>query len=149
MTFNKVAASLPTDAVWSKPAGFLPDPVTGDKSLFGDLGNDYIVAGMGRVRVYGGWGFDLIDLRASTVVDNGLNDIPVPNSHGGAGSPDWEALAYGGAGQDIFFAGTGGDPPIHWGRHPKNHHPPVSPVRKAPPNPPPIPVPPPAPLPPS
>ncbi len=118
MTFNQLDPNLPIDAVWNTPAGFAPDPVTGDKSLFGDLGNDYLVAGMGRVRVYGGWGFDLIDLRASTVVDNGLNDIPVPNSHGGAGSPDWEALAYGGSGQDIMFAGTGGDRLIDWvGNH--------------------------------
>jgi hypothetical protein len=118
MTFNQVDPNLPIDAVWNTPAGFGPDPVTGDKALFGDLGNDYIVGGMGRVRVYGGWGFDLIDLRASTVVDNGLNDMPVPNSHTGAGSPDWEALAYGGAGQDIFFAGTGGDRLIDWvGNH--------------------------------
>jgi hypothetical protein len=118
MTFNQVDPNLPIDAVWNTPAGFSPDPVTGDKALFGDLGNDYLVAGMGRVRVYGGWGFDLIDLRASTVVDNGLNDMPVPNSHAGAGSPDWEALAFGGAGQDIFFAGTGGDRLIDWvGNH--------------------------------
>src|SRR5260370_1790407 len=86
MTFNKVAASLPIDAVWNKPAGFLPDPVTGDKSLFGDLGNDYIVAGMGRVRVYGGWGFPLIEPRASTGVDNGLHHLPAPNSPGRGGA---------------------------------------------------------------
>jgi hypothetical protein len=118
MTFNQVDPNLPIDTTWNGPAGFQPDPVTGDKAIFGDLGNDYIVAGMGRVRVYGGWGDDLIDLRASTVVDNGLNDMPVPNSHGGAGSPDWEALAYGGGGQDIYFAGTGGDRLIDWvGNH--------------------------------
>ncbi|HLZ94098.1 MAG TPA: hypothetical protein VKT20_02055 [Candidatus Dormibacteraeota bacterium] len=118
LTFNQVDPNLPVDAKWNVPAGYQPDPVTGDKALFGDLGNDYLVAGMGRVRVYGGWGFDLIDLRASTVVDGGLNDMPVPNAHGGAGSPDWESLAYGGAGQDIFFAGTGGDRLIDWvGNH--------------------------------
>ncbi|MBV8195588.1 MAG: hypothetical protein JOY80_08675, partial [Candidatus Dormibacteraeota bacterium] len=118
LTFNQVDPNLPVDTTWNAPAGYLPDPVTGDKAIFGDLGNDYLVAGMGRVRVYGGWGFDLIDLRASTVVDNSLNDIPVPNSHGGAGSPDWEALAYGGAGQDIYLAGTGGDRLIDWvGNH--------------------------------
>jgi hypothetical protein len=118
MTFNQLDQNLPLDATWNQSAGFLPDPVTGDKALFGDLGNDYLVAGMGRVRVYGGWGFDLVDLRASTAVDNGLNDIPVPNSHGDAGTPAWEALAFGGAGQDIYFAGTGGDRLIDWvGNH--------------------------------
>ncbi len=118
LTFNQVDPNLPIDATWNAAAGFQPDPVTGDKALFGDLGNDYVVAGMGRVRVYGGSGNDLIDLRASTVVDNGLNDMPVPNSHAGAGSPDWEALAYGGSGQDIYFAGTAGDRLIDWvGNH--------------------------------
>jgi hypothetical protein len=90
------------------------------------------------VRVYGGWGFDLIDLRASTIEDNGLNDGPVPDLvnngtkatiTGGSyveptlaastyGTPAWEALAYGGAGQDMYFAGTGGDRLIDWvGNH--------------------------------
>ena len=114
LTFNQVDPNLPIDTTWNAAAGYAPDPVTGDKALFGDIGNDYIVAGMGRVRVYGGVGNDLIDLRASTAVDNGLNDIPVPNSHGGAGSPDWEALEYGGSGQDIAFAGTAGDRLIDW-----------------------------------
>src|SRR5260370_4558744 len=73
---------------------------------------------MGRVRGYGVGGVDLSDLRARTVVDNGVNDVPVPNSPLTAGSPAWEALAYGGAGQDIFFAGTGGDRLIDWvGNH--------------------------------
>src|SRR5260370_6247735 len=78
--------------------------------------------------VYGGWGFDLIDLRASTVVDNGLNDIPVPNSHGGAGAPDWEALAYGGPRQDTFFGRTGGGPPNGLGRNPHNYPRPLPPI---------------------
>src|SRR5258708_16185718 len=66
MTFNQVDANLLIDAVWNKPAGFLPDPVTGDKSLFGDLGNDYIVAAMGRVRVYCGWGSEPYSPRPRT-----------------------------------------------------------------------------------
>jgi hypothetical protein len=34
------------------------------------------------------------------------------------GTPAWESLAFGGAGQDIFFAGTGGDRLIDWvGNH--------------------------------
>src|SRR4029077_1044665 len=86
-----------------------------DKAIFGDLGNDYIVAGMCRCRVYGGWGYDTIDLRANLHVDGGLNDMPVPNPDGSAGTPAWEALTFGGAGQDIFFAGTGGDRLIDWG----------------------------------
>src|SRR4029077_20542934 len=35
-----------------------------------------------------------------------------------AGAPAWEALTCGAAGQDIFFAGTGGDRLIDWvGNH--------------------------------
>jgi hypothetical protein len=87
---------------------------------------------MGRTQVFGGWGFDTIDLRASTYEDGGLNDGPVPNliNNGNGtysvdnstspayGTPEWEALAYGGAGEDIMFAGTGGDRLIDWvGNH--------------------------------
>jgi hypothetical protein len=40
------------------------------------------------------------------------------------GTPAWEALAYGGGGQDIFFAGTGGDRLIDWvGNHNSNYVP--------------------------
>src|SRR6185437_12364371 len=69
--------------------------------------------------------------RASTFEDGGLNDGPVPNLVRNAngtfslatsnfvyGTPAWESLAYGGAGQDIYFAGTGGDRLIDWvGNH--------------------------------
>src|SRR5262249_37878115 len=51
LTSNQLDPNLPIDTTWNAPAGFLPDPVTGDKAVFGDLGNDYLVAGMGRVRI--------------------------------------------------------------------------------------------------
>jgi hypothetical protein len=135
LAFNPTDPNLPLDTTWFTGTGDPQMPVTGDKAIFGDLGNSYIVAGMGRARVYGGWGFDLIDLRASTYEDGGLNDGPVPDltvttTAGkttfsvppGAGTvfgtPAWESLAFGGAGQDIFFAGTGGDRLIDWvGNH--------------------------------
>ena len=131
LTFDPTDPAMPLDQTWYPGTGDPQMPVTGDKALFGDLGNDYIVAGMGRVRVYGGWGFDLVDLRASTQEDGGLNDGPVPNlvNNGNGtfslatanfvyGTPAWESLAYGGAGQDIYFAGTGGDRLIDWvGNH--------------------------------
>src|SRR4029077_10197919 len=79
LTFDPTDKALPLDQTWYPGTGDPQMPTTGDKALFGDLGNDYIVAGMGRVRVYGGWGFDLVDLRASTYEDGGLNDGPVPN----------------------------------------------------------------------
>ena len=82
--------------------------------------------------MYGGWGNDVIDLRAETNIDGGLNDLPVPNLFCGTapatntrcgatpvyGTPAWDSLAYGGGGQDIMFAGTGGDRLIDWvGKH--------------------------------
>src|SRR4029077_15779057 len=74
---------------------------------------------------------DLVDLRSSTFEDGGLNDGPVPNlvkningtfslatANFVYGTPAWESLAYGGGGQDIYFAGTGGDRLIDWvGNH--------------------------------
>jgi hypothetical protein len=118
LNFNPNDPGLPLDNRWYQGTGHPQEPVTGDKAIFGDLGNDWLVAGMGRVRVYGGWGNDVIDLRASTQVDGGLNDGPVPNLDGTFGTPAWESLAYGGAGQDILFAGTGGDRLIDWvGEH--------------------------------
>jgi len=119
LNFDPTDPALELDTRWYFNTGHPQEPVTGDKAIFGDLGNDWIVAGMGRVRVYGGWGNDVIDLRASMNVDGGLNDMPVPNvTDGSAGTPAWESLAYGGAGQDIFFAGTGGDRLIDWvGNH--------------------------------
>ncbi len=131
LTFDPTDPALPLDTTWYPGTGDPQMPTTGDKALFGDLGEDYIVAGMGRDRVYGGFGDDLIDLRASTLEDDGLNDGPVPNlvNNGNGtfslatgnyvyGTPAWEALAYGGAGQDIYFAGTGGDRLIDWvGNH--------------------------------
>ncbi len=125
LNFDPTDPALPLDTKWfqgttcSNGAQCPSDPVTGDKAIFGDLGNDWIVAGMGRVRVYGGWGNDVIDVRASMNVDGGLNDGPVPNPDGVTfGTPAWESLAYGGAGQDILFAGTGGDRLIDWvGNH--------------------------------
>ncbi|HET7466406.1 MAG TPA: hypothetical protein VFL29_07050 [Candidatus Dormibacteraeota bacterium] len=146
LTFDPTDPAMPLDNTWApnntscSSGQCLVEPVTGDKALFGDLGNDYIVGGMGRVRVYGGWGYDLIDLRASTFENGGLNDGPVPNLVHNAdgtlardatghyvldtsatpnfGTPAWEALTFGGAGQDILFAGTGGDRLIDWvGNH--------------------------------
>jgi hypothetical protein len=148
MTFNPTDPNLPLDTSWYPGTGDPQMPVTGDKSIFGDLGNDYIVGGMGRVRVYGGWGFSLIDLRASTQENGGLNDGPVPNlvtangklvkdangnyvlatlANSVYGTPAWEALAYGGAGQDIYFAGTGGDRLIDWVGNHNSYYVPFSP----------------------
>ncbi|MGH7763837.1 MAG: hypothetical protein ACREOM_05405, partial [Candidatus Dormibacteraceae bacterium] len=127
LNFDPKDASLPLDTKWYPGTGHPQIPVTGDKAIFGDLGNDYIVGGMGRVRVYGGWGNDTIDLRANMNVDGGLNDMPVPNPDGTYGTPAWEALAFGGAGQDILIAGTAGDRLIDWVGNHNSYYVPFSP----------------------
>src|SRR5260370_42570514 len=103
MTFNQVDANLPIDAVWNKPAAFLPDPVTGDKSLVGDLGNDYIVAGMGRVRVYGGGDVDLLQPAAAAGRESGAYDTPAPHSPLPPRPPAWAARPFGRASPALFF----------------------------------------------
>ena len=105
LNFDPTQVGMPLDTIWYPGTGDPQEPVTGDDVIFGDIGNDWIVGGMGRVQVFGGWGNDVIDLRASHTVDNGLNDAPVPNLDGTFGTPAWEGMAYGGAGQDILFAG--------------------------------------------
>jgi hypothetical protein len=118
LNFDPAEAGLPLDTKWYPGTGLPQNPVTGDKAIFGDLGNSWIVAGMCRCRVYGGWGNDVIDLRASMNVNGGLNNMPVLNPNGTPGTPAWEALTFGGAGQDIMFAGTAGDRLIDWtGNH--------------------------------
>jgi hypothetical protein len=118
LNFNPTETGLPLDTKWYPGTGLPQNPTTGDKAIFGDLGNDWIVAGMCRCRVYGGWGNDVIDLRASMDVNGGLNNSPVLNPNGTPGTPAWEALAFGGGGQDILFAGTAGDRLIDWtGNH--------------------------------
>ncbi|MDA8073267.1 MAG: hypothetical protein M0Z82_17130, partial [Actinomycetota bacterium] len=111
-------AAEPVNATWANGT-YGPTPWSGTDVIFGDLGNDWIMGGQGRTQVFGGFGNDLIDLRATLTVDGGLNDGPVPNPITGTyGTPGWEGLAYGGAGQDIFFAGTAGDRLIDWvGNH--------------------------------
>lgn len=108
----------PVNTTWANGT-YGPTPWSGTDVIFGDLGNDWIMGGQGRTQVFGGFGNDLIDLRATLTVDGGLNDGPVPNPITGTyGTPGWEGLAYGGAGQDIFFAGTAGDRLIDWvGNH--------------------------------
>src|SRR5258708_3166065 len=82
MTFNQVDPNLPIDTTWNQPAGYLPDRVTGDKAIYGDLGNDYIVAGMGRARGYSGLGFSPIPPPAPPTGAQPPQPTPPPNSTG-------------------------------------------------------------------
>ncbi|HEX6350970.1 MAG TPA: Ig-like domain-containing protein, partial [Candidatus Dormibacteraeota bacterium] len=129
MYFDPTEASIPVSSKWTSGTTYKPEKSTGDDAIFGDFGNDWILGGMGRVRVYGGWGNDLIDLRASLDVNGGLNNAPVtdPAQGGTPGTPAWEGFAYGGDGQDILFAGTAGDRLIDWAGNHNSYYVPFSP----------------------
>jgi hypothetical protein len=118
----------PTNNFWSTGTPYAATPWSGTDLIFGDLGNDWIMGGQGRSQVFGGFGNDLIDMRATLTVGGGLNLGPVPNPlNGQFGTPGWEGLAYGGAGQDIFFAGTAGDRLIDWVGNHNSYYVPFSP----------------------
>ena len=90
----------PLDTIYYPGTGDPQEPVTGDKAIFGDLGNDFIVAGAGRSQVFAGNGNDYVDLRAQTNVDGGLNDLPVPDVL--CGTPPDLVHVY-----DLWHAGVG------------------------------------------
>jgi Ca2+-binding RTX toxin-like protein len=86
---------------------FLDAEIDGDDVIFGDLGNDWLVAGRGRDHVYGGWGDDLLNGDDLHDTAGGLNNVPETD-------PTYEDIAYGGAGRDILIGNTGGDRLIDW-----------------------------------
>ena len=79
----------------------------GKDSIFGDLGNDWLVGGTGRDNIYGGWGNDLLNADDDLTTNGDANDQP--DTH-----PYYEDRAYGGAGRDILIGNTGGDRLIDW-----------------------------------
>jgi hypothetical protein len=78
----------------------------GNDVLFGDLGNNWIVAGTGQNDLFGGFGNDLLDARSSQDIDGGLNDMP--------NTVNITNRAYGGAGKDVLIADTAADRLIDW-----------------------------------
>ncbi len=82
----------------------------GKDSIFGDLGNDWLVGGTGRDNIYGGWGNDLLNADDDHDGHDDLNNLnDEPDTH-----PYYEDRAYGGAGRDVLIANTGGDRLIDW-----------------------------------
>ncbi len=101
-TANKTGTGLP----WF--LNFNTGESSGSDNLFGDLGNNWIVGGTtGTNHLYGGFGDDVLDVRASQDVDGGLNDIP----NTAATSRD---VAFGGAGMDVLIADSSADRLIDW-----------------------------------
>ena len=70
----------------------------GNKVIFGDAGNDWIVGGNGANTIFGGSGNDLIDGRRNLTLNGGANDVADNN-------PYFNSVIFGGAGSDILFAG--------------------------------------------
>jgi hypothetical protein len=87
-----------------RPGGVVTD---GNKALFGDLGQNWIVGGTGTTDSYGGFGNDLLDPRASQDTDGFLNDVQ--NT-----AANYTDRAFGGAGKDVLIADTTSDRLIDW-----------------------------------
>jgi hypothetical protein len=105
------AGALPVPAGTTALPWFLDlnaSETDGTKRLFGDLGNNWIVAGTGQNDLYGGFGNDLLDARSSQDIDNGLNDQP---NNAALGTTN---RAYGGAGKDVLIADQSSDRLIDW-----------------------------------
>ncbi|MCH7645444.1 MAG: hypothetical protein IH974_11500 [Myxococcales bacterium] len=113
-------AAYDEDEPLAKIAGFLlnfddniadGDPIEqdGDDAIFGDLGNDWLVGGTDRDRLYGGFGADLLDA-------DDLKEVDGDHTNQGPDGPDFtqQDLAFGGAGRDVLIANTGGDRLIDW-----------------------------------
>ncbi len=93
----------------------------GGDAIFGVLGNDWLVGGTGRDRMFAGWGNDVLNSDDVMTIEGegefgdqkGRKIQPSPND-----TPDthplFEDMAYGGAGLDILIANTGGDRNIDW-----------------------------------
>ncbi len=82
----------------------------GKDSIFGDLGNDWLVGGTGRDNIYGGWGNDLLNADDDHDGHDDANNLnEEPDTH-----PYYEDRAYGGAGRDVLIGNTGGDRLIDW-----------------------------------
>ena len=96
---------------------------TATTSIFGDLGNDWLVGGTGNDTLWGGFGNDLMnaddDLSTGCIHDGQRRQVRIcrsdtwlndaPDTH-----PTYEDRVYGGAGLDILIGNTGGDRLIDW-----------------------------------
>ncbi|MCU0259744.1 MAG: matrixin family metalloprotease, partial [Ilumatobacteraceae bacterium] len=88
----------------------------GKDTIFGDVGDDWIVGGTNHDRLWGGWGDDLLqsddDLNSApdTPGDTYANDTPDVSP----GPLTYADIAYGGAGRDILIGNTGADRMIDW-----------------------------------
>ena len=69
--------------------------------------HDWLVGGIGKDHLYGGWGNDLLNADDNLSTASGANNAP--DTHA-----SYEDIAYGGAGRDVLIGNTGGDRLIDW-----------------------------------
>jgi len=82
----------------------------GMDNIFGNEGNDWLVGGTNRDRMFGGAGDDLHNADDNLETAGGLNNTPDAPAFADA---DW---AFGGIGFDVFVGNTGADRLIDWSK---------------------------------
>jgi Ca2+-binding RTX toxin-like protein len=80
----------------------------GKDSIFGDLGNDWLVGGTGADRIFGGFGDDLLNADDNLETNNAQNNRPDSPSFADAD------FSFGGGGLDVLIANTGADRLFDW-----------------------------------
>jgi len=108
--------SSPFAKIAAHPLNFDAAESDGADKLFGDPGNDWIVAGTGRDNLYGGPGNDL--LNADDILETSTADTPPLDG------PD---IAFGGGGRDILISNATTDRIVDWVGEFNNYYVPFSP----------------------
>ena len=113
LNFNQYQGITITGTFAGASPGTIEYAYAGNKDLFGDLGNNWIVGGNGSSNIWIGFGGGLGDVRRTLTLDNGLNDVTDNNA-----SPNFQGLAFAGAGISTLIAGGAYDRLIGWtGNH--------------------------------
>jgi Ca2+-binding RTX toxin-like protein len=106
--FAKVLLPNGVDFLLNFAAGTTAAPIDdGSDTIFGDVGNDWIVGGTNRDIMFGGYGDDYIQ------ADDNL-DTSGATTNDGRTDSFFADIAYGGAGRDVLIGNTGQDRLIDW-----------------------------------
>ena len=84
----------------------------GRDSIFGDLGNDWLVGGPGKDQIFGGFGDDLLnadDDHSTTTANTEADIAPAEQS-----ADYYDDITFGGGGRDILIASSTGDAMVDW-----------------------------------
>src|SRR5262249_34535504 len=110
LNFNQFEGIPMAGTVAGTTPGSIAYAYAGNKVIFGDLGNNWLVGGNGASNLFGGYGNDMLDVRRTMTIDNGHNDLTDNNA-----SPNFEGLAFAGGGVSTLIAGGSFDRLIGWG----------------------------------